>query len=94
MQSLRNNPTISGHIHLQVDWKTEASVTASQLIEDAYKIASQFKRRAYHPGDVISCLIHSDVHYFSFLLATWMSGCVLSSLQHSFSQGLVTRANK
>ncbi|KAI9561750.1 hypothetical protein GHT06_012711 [Daphnia sinensis] len=82
---------LHGDLELFVDWNTGASVTASQLIEDAYKIASQFKRRACHPGDVISCLIHSDVNYFSFLLATWMSGCVLSSLQHSFSQELLIK---
>lgn len=82
------------HIYVKVDWKTGASVTTTQLIEDAYKIASQFKRRAYQPGEVILCLVHSDVNYFSFLLATWMSGCVLSSLQHSFSQGLITKSNR
>lgn len=65
-------------------------MTSSQLIEDAHKIASEFKRRGFQPGEVISCLVHSDVNYYSFLLATWMSGCILSSLQHSFSQGSLT----
>ncbi|XP_057376453.1 luciferin 4-monooxygenase-like [Daphnia carinata] len=80
---------LHGDLELFIDWKTRSSVTASQLIDDAYKIASQFKRRACQPGAVISCLIYSDVNYFSFLLATWMSGCVSSSLQHSFSQELL-----
>ncbi|KAI9561749.1 hypothetical protein GHT06_012710 [Daphnia sinensis] len=82
---------LHGDLKLFVDWKTGASVTASQFIEDAYKIASQFKRRACRPGDVIPCLIQSDVNYFSFLLATWISGCVLSPLQHSFSQELLIK---
>ncbi|EFX86116.1 hypothetical protein DAPPUDRAFT_313128 [Daphnia pulex] len=80
-----------GDEQLFTDWNTGSCVTSSQLIEDAYKIASEFKRRGFQPGEVISCLVHSDVNYYSFLLATWMSGCILSSLQHSFSQDLLLK---
>nr|CAH0098208.1 unnamed protein product [Daphnia galeata] len=80
-----------GDEQLFTDWNTGSFVTSSQLIEDAYKIASEFKRRGIRSGEVISCLVYSDVNYYSFLLATWISGCVLSSLQHSFSQDLLLR---
>ena len=73
---------------MQTDWNTGVGLTASQLMLNVRKIASEFKRRGFQPGRIISCLIHSDVNYFTFLLATWMSGCILSALQHSFPQGL------
>lgn len=66
-------------------------MTTTELIRDVYKIASEIKKQGFQPGDVISCLVYSEVHYYSFMIATWMSGCVLSSLQHSFSQGMIKK---
>lgn len=74
---------------MKTDWSTNVSLTSSQLLRDVNKIASEFKQRGFKPGQIISCLIDSDVNYFSFLLATWMTGCVLSSLQHAFPQGML-----
>lgn len=76
-------------LNLKTDWSSKRSLTAKEVLRNAAIISFELENRGFVPGDIVCCLIHSDVDYFSLLLGTWMSGCVVVALQHSFDQGVV-----
>ncbi len=72
---------------LKTDWNTGDTLTVTQLISECHLIAAEFRRRGIRRGEFVCCLVYSNVHYYSFALASWLCGCIVTCLQHGFSQG-------